>query len=107
MQLKLWPFISLFALVLTACGPALGTLPADVADVASPTRAQAPAPTDAPDPAEIPTATATQAPAPAAEPTLAPSPRATPADVELPPGATQFKTDFRPETQVYEEPARS
>jgi hypothetical protein len=83
MRLKLWIFIGLAALALTACGQALGAPAAEVAEVASPTleeetatdtvvtaTAEVPAATQAPPATEV-VPTATQAPTATARPAIA------------------------------------
>jgi hypothetical protein len=96
MRLAIWLFISLSALALTACAPAVQSPSAELAEEASPTAVVATAPT--------------QVPSPTAKPSPTPQPSATVAEAltslpeeTLPPGASQFRTDFSKHSVPYSE----
>ncbi len=96
MRLTLWLFISLLALALTACGQALQGPSAELADEASPAAVEAATPTQISSPAAKPSPTP-QPPAAASEaPTSLP-------EEPLPPGASQFRTDFSQHSVPYRE----
>ncbi|MEJ2559449.1 MAG: DUF3179 domain-containing (seleno)protein [Anaerolineae bacterium] len=96
MRLTIWLFISLLALVLTACGQALQGPSAELADEAAPTAVEAATPTQAPSPAEKPSPTVQPSPTTAEALTSLP-------EEPLPPGASQFRTDFSKHSVPYGE----
>ncbi len=96
MRLTIWLFTSLLALVLTACAQTLQAPSSGAVKEASP--------------AAVGAGTPTQAPSPAAKPSAAPQPSATAAEAPtslpqetLPPGASQFRTDFSKHSVPYSE----
>ncbi len=96
MRLTIWLFTSLLALALTACGQALQGPSAEMAEEAPP--------------APVEVATPTQAPSPTAKPSPTPQPSATASEATtllpeepLPPGASQFRTDFSKHSVPYSE----
>lgn len=103
MRLTIWLLISLLALVLTACGQALQGPSAELADEASPAAVEAVALTQSPSPAAKPRAGGTKpSPTPQPSATASEAPTLLPEE-PLPPGASQFRTDFSQHSVPYSE----
>jgi hypothetical protein len=109
MRLTVWLFISLLALALTACGQALQGPSAELAEEAAPTAVEAATPPQAPAAAQAPSP-ATKPRAGGTKPSPTPQPSATAAEPltslpeeTLPPGASQFRTDFSKHSVPYSE----